>query len=243
MVNQDTVITAAHCYNTELQLNDGSTLTITLNSFHSTFESMYTVYLGLYDKSDLSSGVAKSVKSYTIHPNYDDLNILNDIAIIKLSSKVDLNDRIQVSCLPDEDSGTYPKSFNIAAYIVGWGKTSYAASSTPNILQEASITVYDSTKCSLVSVGTPKNWNNQICAGKYEGGVDTCQGDSGGPLYVKDNVDGKQKFILSGVTSYGEGCAQVAKPGFFYYLKKFIIFKTFFSNLEFTLELVHTLFG
>ena len=216
LVNQDTVITAAHCFNNRLLLNDGSLLSVTPNAFHPNFESMYTVYLGLNDKSDLSAAVSRSVKSFTVHPNYDATNILNDIAIIKLSIKVDLNEKIQVSCLP-ENSQIYPKYFNINAYVVGWGKTSQAASTTPNILQEALITVYDSSKCNLVGIGTPKNWNNQICAGKYTGGVDTCQGDSGGPLYVKDQVDKKSKFVLAGVTSYGVGCGQFQRPGYFYF--------------------------
>jgi plasminogen len=51
------------------------------------------------------------------------------------------------------------------------------------------------------------NWNTQICAGEYAGGKDTCQGDSGGPLYVLDTINGKQKYVLSGVVSYGYGCA------------------------------------
>lgn len=212
LVNQDTVITAAHCYNKQLQLNDGTILSITPNAFYPSFESMYTVHLGVYDKSDLSGAVSISVKSFTIHPNYDAANFLDDIAIIKLSKKVDLTEKIQVACLP-ENSQLYPKKYDINAYIVGWGKTNQAASTTPNILQEALITVYDSSKCSLVGSGIPKNWNNQICAGKYTGGVDSCQGDSGGPLFVKDQVDKKSKFVLAGVTSYGVGCAQFQKPG------------------------------
>ncbi|RNA35138.1 transmembrane protease serine 12 [Brachionus plicatilis] len=193
LVNLDTVITAAHCYDSKYTV---------------------TVYLGLHDKSDLSSGVARSVKSYTIHPNYDSTTELNDIAIIKLSTKVDLNDRIQVSCLP-EDESIYPKNNDISAYIAGWGRTIEGAASSPNILQEALITVYDSSKCSSVSPGTSKDWNKQICAGKYSGGVDSCQGDSGGPLYVQDKVEDKNKFILSGVTSYGVGCARVGMPGIY----------------------------
>lgn len=39
------------------------------------------------------------------------------------------------------------------------------------------------------------------------------KGDSGGPLYVLDNINGKQKYVLSGITSYGEGCANEHFPG------------------------------
>ena len=51
------------------------------------------------------------------------------------------------------------------------------------------------------------NWNTQICAGDINGGKDTCQGDSGGPLYVLGTINGKSKYILSGVTSFGYQCA------------------------------------
>lgn len=210
LVNPDTVITAAHCYLRNFQ-HSGSTITVTTNSYHRTIESIYTVYLGLHDKSRLSSAVRRSIKSYTIHPNYNRINFLNDIAIIKLSSKVKLNNRIQVACLP-EDTQMYPKTTNINAFIAGWGTTSFGGT-TPNILREASITVYDSSKCNLVSVGVTKNWDYQICAGRYEGGVDSCQGDSGGPLFVRDQVNKKSKFVLAGVTSYGQECALFARPG------------------------------
>jgi hypothetical protein len=39
-------------------------------------------------------------------------------------------------------------------------------------------------------------------------------GDSGGPLYIMDTMNGRSKYILSGVTSYGYGCA---RAGYFFY--------------------------
>ncbi len=35
------------------------------------------------------------------HPNYDSDNIVNDIALIKLSTKVTFNNRIKPICLPN----------------------------------------------------------------------------------------------------------------------------------------------
>ncbi len=53
-------------------------------------------------------------------------------------------------------------------------------------------------------------------------GKDTCQGDSGGGLYIMDQINGKNKYVTSGVVSNGYGCAQVGWPGLYtrvsYYL-------------------------
>ena len=45
--------------------------------------------------------------------------------------------------------------------------------------------------------------------GLTDGGTDSCLGDSGGPLIC--DVDGK--YVLTGIVSWGSGCAEEGKPG------------------------------
>ena len=58
--------------------------------------------------------------------------------------------------------------------------------------------------------GFPENITEQhVCAGNTNG-TDTCQGDSGGPLVC---INGG-KVVLSGVVSFGRGCADTNRhPG------------------------------
>ncbi len=48
--------------------------------------------------------------------------------------------------------------------------------------------------------------------GLYTGGKDTCQGDSGGGVYSFDQ--NLSRFIVVGITSNGDGCAQAGYPGY-----------------------------
>ncbi len=105
------------------------------------------------------------------------------------------------------------------------GTTSFGGS-TSNLLKNVKITTYDGSK--FCTNYYPVDWSKQICAGDYyNGGKDTCQGDSGGPLYVLGTINGKNKYILAGVTSYGIGCGDKGLKKFF---NKYFICLTFQLN-------------
>jgi len=187
--------------------------TIVPNQFYQNYSASFTIYLGLQDKTKLTStGVVKaSAIDAFAHPNYDEYNTLNDIGILKLASPVELSSFIQVACLPVLKSSSYP-SVNRPSYAAGWGTLS-SGGSAPSILNDVQLTVYSSNKCSNVDTSLAKNWNSQVCAGDLSGQKDTCQGDSGGPLFITDLVGGETRFVSVGITSYGVGCATLNMPG------------------------------
>lgn len=88
---------------------------------------------------------------------------MNDIAILKLVREVELNEYIQISCLPFNNP--YPKE-NVQAFAVGWGSLNYSGES-PSTLYNVRITVYNNSMCRRVAFEVDKNWNSQICAGMY----------------------------------------------------------------------------
>ncbi|CAF0829866.1 unnamed protein product [Brachionus calyciflorus] len=214
LINRNTVLTAANCYPKTIIHSEAGVVSVQINSFHLTIGSMFTVYLGTNDMTGAtqllnpSTGIKIGVNSFTIHPEYNASSNLNDIGIIKLEKEVDLTNSIQISCLPMSEK--YPTRVDIDAWIAGWGVTSYLSSTLPVKLREANIKIHESSMCNTAS---SRNWDSQICAGKYDGSVDTCQGDSGGPLVIKDFVNGKEKFILIGLASNGDGCGRTGKPG------------------------------
>ena len=144
-----------------------------------------------------------------------------------------MTNKIQIACLPNTQTTSYP-SVNINSWAVGWGTTSFGGSKS-TYLQNVKLFVYNgNTYCNRYQ---NTNWNTQICAGNYSGGVDTCQGDSGGPLYVYDTIGANSKYVIAGITSYGNGCAQAEYPGFFSfilikYLFEFIFIFNFYNFLK-----------
>jgi hypothetical protein len=97
---------------------------------------------------------------------------------LKLSEPVELNNNVQIACLPKEQSSSYPKA-PVDAYIIGWGINQLnlkneSLSKIPDALQNAKILIYDPIFCMFREKYYEQN--SQICAGNYSGLVDSCHG-------------------------------------------------------------------
>jgi secreted trypsin-like serine protease len=210
LIARDLILTAAHCIPRSVDLTDQNnvyTVTVVTNTFYPTFGSMFSVYLGLQSKTSMNQSptVRVYVSEQKIHENYNDNTNQNDIALLRLTSLVDLNSNIQIACLPTSVSNTFPTA-GTSVYAAGWGKLSYSAFSTPNDLYNVKLSVYASNLCSNVYSGYSPD--KMVCAGGT--GKDTCSGDSGGPLYV---INSENKHVVVGVTSFGYQCAVPGYPG------------------------------
>ncbi|XP_053307548.1 proproteinase E-like [Spea bombifrons] len=173
----------------------------------------YRVVVGEYDRS-VSEGPEQIIPinagDIFVHPGWNDACVAcgNDIALIKLSHPVHLNDKVKVGCLPGSGallSNEYP------CYISGWGRL-YTGGPLPGVLQQALLPVVDHPHCSQTDWwgGTVKE--SMVCAGgDAQSG---CNGDSGGPLNCQ-GVDGR--WYVHGVTSFvsSRGCNTFKKPTVF----------------------------
>lgn len=62
------------------------------------------VFLGLHDARDKRRATNRSVEKVMLHPEFQPRNYNNDIALVKLSEGVELNQVIRPVCLPPPQS-------------------------------------------------------------------------------------------------------------------------------------------
>lgn len=58
------------------------------------------VFLGLHDAGDKRSATNRSVERIILHPHFEPDNYNNDIALLRLSQRVEFNELIRPVCLP-----------------------------------------------------------------------------------------------------------------------------------------------
>jgi len=141
-----------------------------------------------------------AVKRVVLHEDYDSWNINNDICLLELDGEVTMGEHVGTIAFPADgeeyDEGTM-------CTVTGWGTTSEGGS-LAKILQKVSVPIVSDDHC-RDSYGQNDITDSMMCAGFEQGGKDSCQGDSGGPFMC-----GNQ---LSGVVSWGYGCAEAGYPG------------------------------
>jgi len=192
LVSPGWVVTAGHCC-------DGQTahgLGVRVGSYHLNQDDP--------DQTDIK------VKHIYLHENYDSWTIENDICLLQLKEDADFSsDNIGAIDFPSDgeeyDAGT-------VCTVTGWGTTSEGGN-LAHKLQKVDVPVVSDKDCRS-AYGQSEITDSMICAGLDEGGKDSCQGDSGGPFMC-----GKQ---LSGVVSWGYGCAEPGYPGVYTQTSYFI---------------------
>ncbi|XP_029593921.1 trypsin-2-like [Salmo trutta] len=160
LVNENWVVSAAHCY-----------------------QSRVEVRLGEHN-IQVTEGSEQFISSSRVirHPNYSSYNIDNDIMLIKLSKPATLNTYVQPVALPTScaPAGTM-------CTVSGWGNT-MSSTADKNKLQCLNIPILSYSDCNNSYPGMITN--AMFCAGYLEGGKDSCQGDSGGPVVCNGELQG-----------------------------------------------------
>ncbi|XP_026040585.1 serine protease 42-like [Astatotilapia calliptera] len=160
LINQNWIVSAAHCYESRIQ-----------------------VRLGEHDIS-VNEGTEQFIDSSRVirHPQYDSWNIDNDIMLIQLSQPASLNSYVQPVALPTScaPAGTM-------CTVSGWGNT-MSSTADRDRLQCLNIPILSYSDCNNSYPGMITD--SMFCAGYLEGGKDSCQGDSGGPVVCNGELQG-----------------------------------------------------
>lgn len=194
LVSGRRVLTAAHCV-TDAAGNafSSSSLSVTLGRTELAGagpSDMYRV---------LTGGVTR-------HADFQIVNrgMTNDLAVLRLDRAAPFEPMALIT--PSETPLWTPGTI---ATVLGWGTTCSQTCPTVTQLRQAGVPIVADATCTEDYARVPGSFvaGTMFCAGSDE--TDTCQGDSGGPLLVP-RLD---TFVLTGVTSWGEGCANAQYPG------------------------------
>uniref|UniRef100_A0A8C8SVE2 trypsin n=1 Tax=Pelusios castaneus TaxID=367368 RepID=A0A8C8SVE2_9SAUR len=131
-------------------------------------------------------------------PQYNQYTMNNDIMLVKLAQPAQFSAYVQP--IPIASSCPVPGT---TCLVSGWGNLLTSGVQYPAALQCLNVPILSDSACRTAYPG--RITNNMFCAGYIEGGKDSCQGDSGGPVLCNGQ--------LTGVVSWGIGCAQKNNPG------------------------------
>lgn len=216
LLNEQWVITAAHCVTT----STGEVQELT--GFRFRFGKYYRE-----NSKDDELVQLRRAKEIHVHPFYDPVVYDADIALVLLDEPVELTTRVQPVCLPTERSTRQNIASGKLGVVTGWGLTETEQYSES--LRQAVLPIVRHEECEqgYEKAGLPLTVSeNMYCAGYAQGNSDTCNGDSGGPMVfaVEDSQGSGRRWILEGVVSWGSptGCGNAHQYGGFTRVSKFL---------------------
>ncbi|XP_048091191.1 coagulation factor X [Alosa alosa] len=195
ILNEYFILSAAHC------MNQSKVTTIVLGEFNT-------------NKAE-GREATHAVELYITHTNYVPETYHNDIALIKLKTPIKFTKYILPACLPDRDFAERVLMHQPDGMISGFGRVSDRGPQA-TLLQKLTVPYVDRATC--MESSSYKISKHMFCAGFDKESKDACQGDSGGPHVTRY----KDTWFVTGVVSWGEGCAREGKYGVYTQVSKYI---------------------
>jgi len=159
-----------------------------------------------------TDGNEHSITEVIEHPDYDPDSSDSDIALLRISPASTQDPIALVG--PDETFSAPGDDFTVA----GWGLLEEEGSASDRLMK-VTVPILDNAVCQVNYSGTGVQiTGNMLCAGRT--GQDSCQGDSGGPGIVADSNQDIDR--LTGVVSFGIGCARPGFPGVYTRVSQFL---------------------
>uniref|UniRef100_A0A3Q0RPI8 coagulation factor Xa n=1 Tax=Amphilophus citrinellus TaxID=61819 RepID=A0A3Q0RPI8_AMPCI len=195
ILNKNIILTAAHCMNQSRYFN---------------------VRLGEFDRlADDGSEADHDVEAILTHRSYKPDTYHNDIALVKLATPIKFTRFILPACIPEQDFAEKVLMQEPDGMVSGFGRLGEGREAS-DILQRLSVPYVDRQTC-LESTQLRIS-ARMFCAGYDTEAKDACQGDSGGPHVTRYH----STYFITGIVSWGEGCARKGKYGVYTQVSKYI---------------------
>lgn len=180
------VLTAAHCINEE-RIRNG-----------------FRVRLGAKN-IELGEGVTYRIDRMVRHKRYDKDRHLNDIALVHIVADEQTKERLarRISTIRLYEGPELGDKVEVTA--MGWGDTDPLPGPEHDKVS-ADLQVVDLKTVPCGPAYGTRTTADMLCAAGPAS--DSCKGDSGGPLVRRWGEP-----VLVGIVSWGDGCADAAKPG------------------------------
>ncbi|XP_041834347.1 coagulation factor X [Melanotaenia boesemani] len=190
---------------------------IILTAAHCINETRYIyVKLGEFD-TEVNDGneAIHHVASIATHYMYKPDTYHNDIALIKLTTPIKFTRYILPACIPDADFAEKVLMRQPDGLVSGFGRVGEGRQASPT-LQRLAVPYVDRQTC--IESTQLRISLHMFCAGYDTIAKDACQGDSGGPHVTSY----KDTYFITGIVSWGEGCARKGKYGVYTQVSKYI---------------------
>ncbi|XP_013161445.1 PREDICTED: trypsin-like isoform X2 [Papilio xuthus] len=193
IIEEDTVMTAAHCM--QLQYN---------NRFFREYVKMLTVRVG--SNNATAGGRVYRVTDIFFHPNYKPNTLEFNVAVVKLHKNITIKSDRNVDVIGHSREKLIPTDTEVT--FLGWGSVwGHGSIEEQVLLQKVVLPVYDLSDCQEV-YGKDLVTRTNFCAGYITVRKNVCNHDAGGPAIM----DG----VLVGILSFSaKRCDKPDKPAVF----------------------------
>ncbi|KAI4581646.1 hypothetical protein MJG53_010089 [Ovis ammon polii x Ovis aries] len=171
--------------------------------------------LGLVEGPEQERRVARVIVPEQYVPGKTD----HDVALLQLAQPVALSDHVAPLCLPDPDFADQTLAFVRFSAVSGWGQLLERGVTARRLMVVLvpRLLTQDCLQQSRQRPSGPAVTDNMFCAGHTDGSKDACKGDSGGPHATHF----RGTWFLTGVVSWGEGCAAAGHFGVYTRLSRY----------------------
>ncbi|XP_061902573.1 coagulation factor IXb isoform X1 [Entelurus aequoreus] len=138
----------------------------------------------------------------------------HDVALLKLAAPVELSPHRLPICFGPKDFIESLLQDSAGSLVSGWGLINFGGPQASK-LQKVEVPLVSRSTCKASSRQQVTRF--MFCAGFQSQRKDSCQGDSGGPHATKY----QDTWFLTGIVSWGEGCAKDGKYGVYTRLSRY----------------------